>query len=514
MFRKNKIQSGIDNSTIAYNSEDFDSLDIVKSRMKNKKVFNKLVVNPAKSLIQDASSKYVKTSKYLINHWQFILKWSVYLLIATTFILLNILLFTPFYGANVGDVWTTINNTWMASLINNNVVYIMTPLGFSFVAIALLAITISIIYFAYKRKQNKLLRDQDKLIVATPDRTNKIILYFIVGLIVTSILLILITILIPPTSSSLYSEQTVTNALNYIQRYKAGLVKDDAKLIASVQTVYDHFGYTMPSFSQNITALLSEFTRQFENGKFLRSIYYENYWFFMDVYRESISTFSTGGIIITVFYSVMLAIGTIILPGVITYRNVRVYYLENKKYDKSWNIWKLFIYALVRIFSKNYIKALTSGNIKFQKRRALRKEARKNKETYSKFRRQNRQEGMANNAEEAFSSGQIDNAAFTVITKEQIEAHEANKAFLNVDGEWMYHDGAGNYFVAKNDDWVIYDLNKAIHKVHTDANAKLNLDPSKKQYKEGRFKKAKNKKSTPIALPDDELDDILKKLDI
>lgn len=514
MFRKNKIQSGIDNNTIIYNSEDFDSLDIVKNKLKNKKIMHKLVVNPTKSLIQDAGHKYVKTSKYLVNHWQFILKWSVYLLIAATLILLNILLFTPFYGANVGDAWTTINNTWMASLIDNNVVYLMTPLGFSFVGVAFFTIVVSIVYFVYKTKQNKLLKDKNKLTTTKNDRTNKIILSFIIGLIVICTLLILITILIPPTASSLYSEQEVTNAWSYIQRYKANLVKDDAKLIVSVQTIYDHFGYTMPVFGQDINVLLNQVSVDYGRGLFLDSIYYQNYWFFSDVYKESISTLSVAGIIITVFYSVMLATGAMILPGVITYRNVRLYYLENKKYDKSWNIWKLFVYGLMRIFSKNYIKALTSGNIKLQKRRALKKEARKNKETYSKFRKQNRQEGMSKTAEEAFSSGQLNNAAFTVITKEQIESHEANKAFLNVDGEWMYHDGAGNYFVAKNDNWVIYDINKAIHKVHTDANAKLNLDPSKKQYKEGRFKKAKNKKSTPIALPDDGLDDILKKLDI
>lgn len=515
MFRKNKIQSGIDNNTIAYNSEDFDSLDIVKSKLKNKKLLNKLFVNPTKAMVQDVKDKYTRTTKYLINHWQFILKWSVYSLITATFILLNILLFMPFYGANVGENWTTINNTWMASLINNNIVYTMTPLGYVFVGISLAAIGISIFYFLYNQKQKKLNNAKLEQPLAKVDKPNKIMLYVLWALIGSSISLILITILIPPMASSLHSEQAITNAWTYIEKYQNNPIPTDLdKFVASVKTIYDHYGYTMPS-DQSYASLINALNELYNKGLFATSSYYQNYWFFADVYRESISTISVGGIIVTVFYAVMIFVGSIVLPGAITYRNVRFYYLENKHFDKSWNIWKLFIYALVRIFSKNYIKAIKSTNVKFQKRRAIKKEERKNKETYSKFKKENRQEGMSSTAEEAFSSGQINNAAFTVITKEQIESHEANKAFLNVDGEWMYHDGEGNYFVAKNDDWIAYDINKAIHKVHTDANAKLNLDPSKKQYREGRFKRVKNKKSsTSIALPDEGLDDILKKLDI
>lgn len=498
MFWKNKIDSGIKESAATISS-DFDSLDILNKRLKHKHLGYKFFVKPCLDGWANAVGKALWIKNYFLTNWYSWLKAFFYLFIFTTFIITNVLAFVPFYGSTVGlGVYSQVSNFYTASLNSSNqVVYGITPLAIVWIVFFVLSIVAIGCYIKFSYK--------NCYFYTSTRKQTKWIGYAGFGIFVLAYLfLIFVYILIPPSATSILNMQTLNNAFATIQKYNNNPT-DEVGVIQAIKTVYELNGLRMPSYA-NVAEAIAKYMNHYDDGLFFSSSVYSNYMFANVVTNGALSYLSTGGIVFVVFYAIFLAASFIGAPVAIWIEEVWIWHKENKTENAEWNLIKKFIHALILIKDLNWASKWKAKVVALKDR--------KKKNTYARYKKQMHPEGIAK-PEESFASDQVDNTVFGAITVKDIENHEANKAFLNKDGEWMYHDGQHHYFIAKNDAWIAYDINQAIHKANADKGQNYDtLDPSKKSIKESRFAKRKNKNKSSIELPDDGLDEIIKKLDI
>lgn len=500
LFRKNKIDQGIKDNA-AHVSGDFESLDKVQAKLKKGKLTSKIFLQPYHSFVAECKTKQTALLSYFkINSFK-LLRLLFFSLIVMCFVYGLSLLLVPFYGAHVGDLFAPVNNFYTAALSNNAIVYSLTPAAIGFIVVLILSAGF-VSWYLYREAKTV-----NKLLIYTNKKTEWVSISIYITTLV-AFLLILILVLIPPDLNALKSYQDATNNMAIIA---AGKNSSDVAVQAVVmQAIKDLYGiYDLPIPTGTVAEMLTAFFNDYANGLFYHSTVVGNYSVIFNISALAPATLSVAGIVIVTFLSVFAAAIIIFLPLTNIILNIQ----ESSKaenIDLTILTPSTFIMA-VYIFFKNI-------NWKINFKRSTNKPK---KETFGRYKKQLKETGMTRADESAFTSSQTDNSVSGVISQTDIEAHEPNNAFLNPNGDWMYHDGQGNYFIAKNDVWVKYDINQAVHKITVDKVNELGLSPSKKTAKKGFFNNDKfaklpkpKKNNSEVALPDDDLDEILKKLDI
>lgn len=499
-FKKNKIARELKKakSEDQVASSEFDSLNTVNERTKITRLKNNLK-NQYHDGIELIKHNSKSLYKYFLNHWFSFFKYFLILLTIVVFIFGLIIMYKSFFvGIPSNNFYTPINNFYLAKFDGNSVSYALSNSGIGFICIFAVMILSLLFYvfWAWKTKH----------VVFQLNKGTKIISIICYVLIAISILLMIIPLLIPPSF-----DKTLLNgqeAWNLIAKINNTSLNEEVRFNA-IKELYGIFGFSVPN---NFTDALEDFKSKLINQEFYTNNIYPNYSFIQNVNYFSPSTISAVGIAILVLILVFFASGMVFLPiSIYMIKMVHDYRNENINIHEEWNGFKIFILNFVmkikNIFSKIF-----------------KRKSKKDKNSYHKYKKQLKKEGKVTSVNnENFGSEVVNNARTNVITKQEIESHEPNKAFLNNQGQWMYHDGNGNYFIVKNDNWIPYDINTSIHSAHV---AQMNVNEtlmSQKTKKESKWAinnkfvdnlTNKHKKDTLVDLPDEDLDKILSELDI
>ncbi|MGL4950589.1 MAG: hypothetical protein ACRC4M_01985 [Mycoplasma sp.] len=494
MLRKNKISEALKRSKTTTTKETkFDSLSELNRRLSENKINRKFFIAPYQAGLANVKDKYSRYSTYVMSHKNFAIKWSYIAIVITLFILASLLAFLPYQATSVGIATTNVTNFWAASLKSTGkVAYSLTSLAWVFFSFLMLTLIATPFYRAHLKKLNKW-RTYSSPEVARSSFWAFVLLIFLFLLLVSAFIW-------PPSSKLLTMSQKYYNYIAVINDTNASeLVRS-----FSVLKLFRLFGYV--SDGQNPADILDEYRSNIDLFVLPNSFGYQ-YSFIFNNTLQTYGTFSYVGKLYLTLYSMIVLMITFLVPSFNLFINVKEYQLKNDGPNPEWNYLQSFVYFIIkpRVWPK-WVKKDKKGK--------------KEKSTYRKYAGKIGEQGLLKNKEESFSSTQVDNSILSVITREEIESHQPNQAFLSREGDWMYHDGNGNHFVAKADEWIPFEVNAQVHKAFVDnAVNELDLDPSKKQVKksffETRFKKEeKITKKTSIELPDDDLDEILKKLDI
>ncbi|MGL4951812.1 MAG: hypothetical protein ACRC4L_02380 [Mycoplasma sp.] len=490
MFRKNKISEAIKNAeNDSIKDGRFDSLSELNNKFKENKFTQKLFVQPYQLAANNISDKAKRYSSYISSKKYPIIKISYFAILIAIFVIASIMAFMPYQASNVGFYLSNITNFYTAYISNNNVMFLLTPLACAFFGLILLQIIVTPFFIKYLKSQNKW--------KVYSCHEAKVANYLFIVILAITFCLLLSAFIIPPSKSILTLNQSVHNQLAI---YNDSLATDDIKAAAAVE-LYKLFKLTPPVGTA--AEIIKQFDIDYLNLKFsLPTTFGSQYSFIFNNSLNALGTINHITIIYYIIFAILSFTLVILIPTAVILFNTKEYVELNDGPNPEWNtIYNVMFWI-----------------IKPKTRKQKEKIDKTQKTTYRQYINKIGDHGLLKNDESNFSTLQTDNSINNITTKNEIESHAPNKAFLNKEGDWMYHDGNGKYFIARNDVWTPYEIDAAVHKAFVDrANDELELDPSKKQAKKSfldeRFNK-KNKNKSSIELPDDGLDEILKKLDI
>ncbi len=496
MFRrKNKIKqslNNLDDTQQAFDPE-FESLANVKQKQRDKNIFYRLFVKQYKDGVINVKNKYYGSINYFKKNYLRIFCLAFILFFVATFVLTAYLCFSPFVINLVGNENVNISNFYVA---NNNKISGLTILGYLLCAFVFVSIILGIISFLYLKKEDKLIVKYSKL--------TKILSILAYVFILISFLIILIFVLIPPPIFSSLEAQQIRNYMVLIDNASDDSTK--IQLISELKNFIDNGNLKVLPISAPTIEAYVDWLR---NSGYLYSLDISTYTFIYNSFLQSnVFTLSILGIILIVFFTLFAFLGFIALPVAIYLFKI-LHEIDYEKIDENiksnWGFAKKTIYSLRSKFSKQLLDEVSK--IKKQKQEH---------KSFHKYKKQLEEKGIRTLATDEALSGTEINVVKQGVQWDEILKNPANVAFLSKDGKWMYHDGNRNVFESKADQWVPYDVDKEIHKANANIiDDNLNLSPSQKRAKESRFKfGSASKKQSEIALPDAEIDEIVKDLDI
>lgn len=498
LFRRNKINKGINDaaSSSASTTSDFTSLNEVKIKRKQNRLVQKLFINQYHYAVENFNQKKNSIKNYLKLNWFFLIKIFLCLLLLVSFILGCVISFEPFFVGSPTDTsfWTPVNNFYLAKPSGSGYTFSLTNKAIAFIVIFGLSFLLTIFYFVYSAKKNTLIYKKSKV--------TKIISISCYVLLILSFLLLFISLIIPPSfNSQLINGQQVANLKNLIEN------STGSEQESYIRQLYELFNLSVPN-----SDLLANYKTDYINGVFsIPTTEVENYFFSHNVYLYRPSNLNAVGITFVCLISIFAFVACILLPIILFALTIKIDIKLNAGIKDDWNAARKWIFLKASTMKLSFFKKVKEIN---------------DKPSFRKYKKQLREEGAAqSDREQLFGSEKIDNSRTNIITKQEIESHEPNKAFLNNQGQWMYHDGNHNYFIVKNDEWVSYDINSEIHEAHVNINFDKKQQTSKnvkerKLFKNSKFlnkideKKKSNNNNVSVDLPDEELDKIIGELDI
>lgn len=522
-FKKNKISQGIDNSANSKTvSNDFESLDAVSQKKKQRSLFYRLFVKQYHDGKENIKEKKVAIKKYFKTNWFKLVQSSMILLLIVSFIMTLCILFQPFSviqfaegtGLTNGNVYTPLNNIYTA-LQDQRTIYGLTPLGIVYTVINVILCGLFITWVLVKRKQQSpflCLKSKDTKIIS-------ITAYVLIGL---AFLTVLIIAYIPPipssslsdgltikllknsidgymnnNSNSRFTEEEITGFIVQLSNYSDNPLSSGVSYGDAYKWYNSNQGEIWPTNHDNVSNNL--------------------YAFYQDI-SSPISVINAAGYSLLSISAVFFIVGLCILP----FTNEIIKAKEEIKQSMAKADLDLdSMKANMNSFKLMIVKFLTKLNTKF----FTKLNNWKNRDSFRKYKKEMSQTGMtASQQLDSFKSDVVENTVSNVITKEEIEKHEPNKAFLNSQGQYMYHDGNHNYFIVKNDEWVPFNIEEGVHQAQVHIKSSRDTDLSNKKVKERKWFKGNraveklsekvNKDKAAIDLPDEELNKIISELDI
>ncbi|MGL4947985.1 MAG: hypothetical protein ACRC42_01185 [Mycoplasma sp.] len=495
MFRKNKINEAIKNSNEDVKNESFSTLKDVSARYSEKKIVKKLFIKPLNEASDNIKDKYRRYSSYIVSKKFIIEKCTFVAMYLTLFILAALMAFLPYQTGGLGSEFSNLTNFYTALIkTDGSIIYSITPMALSFLIIAIIAIIYTPFFWIRNFKGER----KWKIYTCKESARSTGVALCVAAFLM---LLMIVSFIIPPQADMLLFNQKFIQYENIIG---STLFSQEAKQEA-ILSMYKLFGLTPTSLTYD--ELINEYNADKANLVFTQiSSLGSQYSFIFNANINSPAEFSAIGIAFLVMFSVGTFSLFFIIPVLIYFFNTNDLYKKDPNFDGQ-------VTVLFKV-----MHFLLTPRVKKEK---VAKEAKKEKTSFKSYLDKIGDRSLLKNNESSFSSDQTDNTiADQLISKEEIEANQPHQAFLSKHGDWMYHDGEGNYFIAKNDEWTPFELETKVHKAFYDKGiSELELDPSKKTAKQSilktKFSRDKNNKNkTSIELPDDSLDEILKKLDI
>ncbi len=495
MFRrKNKIKQSLNNldSTQETLDPEFESLANVKQKQRDKNIFYRLFVKQYNDGVINVKNKYYGLIHYIKHNYLKLFYLTFILFFFATFILTAYLCFNPFVIKKVGYINVDISNFYVA---NSHGISGLTILGYLLCAFIFVSIMLGIISFIYLKKQGKLIVKQSKL--------TKILSILAYLFILISLLIVLIFILIPPPIFSSIEAQQIRNYMELIDN----ATNDDQKL-QLISQLKDFINKSNINVLPISDPTIEAYKNWLYNSGYLYSPDISAYTFIYNSFLQSnIFNLSTIGIILVVLFTLFAFVGFIAIPiAIYILKIISEFNYENidENIKSNWSIIKKAVYSLHSKFSNQILDEV--GKIKKHKQE---------RKSFHKYKKELEEKGIKTLTNDEALFGTEINVVKQGIQWDEILKNPANVAFLSKDGKWMYHDGNQNVFVSKDDKWIPYDVEKEIHKANANIiDENLNLSPSQKRAKENRFKFNNSKKESEIALPDAEIDAIVKDLDI
>ncbi len=529
LFKKNKIAKGIKDSTSSgvTTSSDFETLDSVKQKKKSRSWINRFFVQQYKDGVENVKGKWAATNSYFKNNWLQVVQSFMLILLTITFIMGLCILFEPFNGVAMitssgysnGNIPVAINNMFTLLLKPNGITYGLTGFGIAYTVLLILFLILAIVWFVKKHKE--------KSLICTKCKATKIHSYVAYASIAIAFLLVVIITYIPPTTASIASngQEILANRQIADEIYRTIIIhggtpsaEKQAEFITAIKNLYDIIGKGTLSASPTYDDCLTWFK---SNSEWLWPSYSisSSYAFYQDLNNNLPSTINAAGYSILSLTSIFFILGLIVLPIVNEFIKVKEDIKINTKINvdidfeamkENMNVFKRAIVSFVAKTQTSFFRKVSQI---------------KNKDSFRKYKKEINEKGMsASQQKDSFKSDVTENTVTFVITKEEIEKHEPNKAFLNSQGQYMYHDGNHKYFIVKNDAWVPYDINQGVHQAQVNIASTRDTDVSKKQAKESKWfknnrlaKKISEKTSkdkATIDLPDEDLNKIISELDI
>ncbi len=520
LFKKNKITAGInDSKSDAPTSSDFETLDSVKQRKKERSLINRLFVKQYHDAVENLKEKKQATKKFFQTQWFQIIQWSMFILLFVSMVMGLCIMFEPFTAVSMstslsnGGLFTPLNNIYTAK-VEGGLIYGLTGFGIAYTVINIILLGLAITWCVFKNKE--------KSFLCMKSKATKIISIVAYCLVLVSYLFVVIVTYVPPIAGSVTSDgMQVVYLRNSVATYLQENVGESsaAPENAQIKNNIVQLAALFPSLTPTVNANSSwqECVNFFNGNSSAFWPSYETtsaYCFYQNLSNNQTSTINAAGYSILVIASVLFLVGLLVLP--LTDEIIKVKEDIRIETNINWNF-KEDMNWLKRVI----VKFCTKTNTKF----FTQINKIKNKDTYRKYKKEMSESGMtATKQKDSFKTENTTNAVSYVITKEEIEKHEANKAFLNSQGQYMYHDGNHNYFIVKNDQWVPYNIEEGVHQAQVNIETSRDTDLSKKKVKERKwFKHNKavekisekvNKNKAAIDLPDEELNKIIGELDI
>lgn len=488
LFSKNKIKESIKNADVDNKPIDseFESLASIKRKQKDKKLLNKLIVNPYRDGVKNLKLKKETTKSYIKSNYKFLILLLFIATFLTFFISLAYTAFLPFEFKFIGNTQTSLSNFYFAT--NNSITGITT---IAIVIIVFFIVSLILGFLVFKWYKSRTLINTNKV-----TKILSICCYITTALVIVAMLLI---VLIPP---DIFSQDSYQSVWNYIVKIDNATI--DAEKLQYIKSLNDLIiGQNLPmspiSTSGNPT-LQNYFDWRVNSGFILPGVLSDS-----SLLYASDFSLTTTGIVVIVLVSFFGFSAMIICPLVLLFyswiKEIR-FDLLNKEISKNYNFIKSIIYNIMLKFNDFSIRKMKDI---------------KEKETYHKYKKRLDKTGSKSKNDELFT---------TNVDKEQLVFNQENKlrdeflknepnvAFLSSSGKWMYHDGNNNFFIARGDEWVPFDISKEIHKAHANiVDENLNFSPSEKKIKESKINLGR-KKENDITIPDQEIDDIVKSLNI
>lgn len=487
-FSKNKINKTINeassNETTAAVDSEFESLISIKKKQKEKKLSSK-IKNSYKEGIENFANKKIQTKQYLKQNYKKVWLYIFLLLFFATYVFAIYITFSPYELKFSGENLIDLNNFYVSQ---NAHIAGLTILGYVFASLLLLTIILSIVIFVWYK---------NKMIIKT-NKWTKIFSVIAYIFAIASLILLIVFIVMPPKIYSSVSVQNIYNMVKQIENTTNDA--DKLPLIVNLNNLIKWSNLPIDPISSG-TPTLQDFETWSQNSGYLLPDNYKDSALFYD----SSYNLQPLGIAMIVVFTFLGSVGLIFIPfAIYFYLSVKQiqFDLINNQIQDNYNLFKTFLL----LFMKRI------GNFSLRNLKKV-----KNKETYHKYKKRLDETGMKAKNEEAFStSASKDQLVLnqSSIYLDEMAKNPANVAYLSTNGKWMYHDGKNNLFVARGDEWIPFDLSKEIHKAHANIiDDNLKLSPSDKKAKENKSIFGKQKESD-IALPDDEIDSIVKSLDI
>ncbi len=522
LFKKNKIASGIKESSSSDNktSSDFETLDAVKQKKKTNNLLYKLFVSQYRDGKQNIKDKYAATKTFFKKNWLGVIQWSMILLLMISFVMASCILFEPFNGVVMGttngysngDIPVDINNMYTLTLKPDGITYGLTGLGIAFTVIFIVMLILAIVWMIFKSK--------NKTLLCKDSKATKIISIVAYVLIILSMLALVIIAYIPPTTASITADgqailanKAIVNS--WINNHHASST-ENAEVKQAILNLYDIAPQgTRPTDFASCIKWYNDYSITIWPSYDITS----SYAFYVNSFNNLPSTINTVGYVIICLTCIFFISGLVVLP--LTNEIIKVkeqiaaqfqieHNIDFSELKENMNVVKRAIVGFIAKTQTSFFKKLS----KF-----------KNKDSFRKYKKEISEKGMsASQQKDSFKSDVTNNTVTYIITKEEIEKHEPNKAFLNSQGQYMYHDGNHNYFIVKNDAWAPYDIEQGVHQTQVNITSARDTDVANKQVKERKWfknnklfskiseKTSKNKAS--IDLPDEDLNKIIGELDI
>lgn len=483
MFRKNKIahQINISNDDSSSQASDFDSLNVVKQRKKANSFYQRVIVKQHQENIEEFWNKVAWTKQYFKSNWLNLLKlWTIIMIVVSLFFG-SFIAFSPHFSTTPGDVYTPVNNFYTAIYANSKISFSLTNIGIGFVVVSLITLILGFLYSFFASKHKSLFKTTDKQIKAI-----SISAYICI---VIAVLLLLLAVLIPPSINPIY-----LNGQDVSYYISQGMKGDEE----AIKKLYELIDKPVPSSN-----LINQFKDDLLNGLFsINSNLKDSYSFIQNAYYYTQSSLNPIGITFVVLIVLLTFLSFVALPFSNFILGIKFEANISSEIKAEWNSFRIMIFGWFQ-------KAK-------EKMGSIEKKKLKEKDTFKKYKKELIQKGISRSqVDEQFSSDNLDNESFEIVTKKEIESHEPNKPFLNNQGQWMYHDGEGKYFIVKNDNWVPFDIKAAQHAslVNPNIERENQISLSQRSKKQGKFNFSKDS-SINIDLPDEELEKIMKEMDI
>ena len=198
LFSKNKIKESIKNADVDNKPIDseFESLASIKRKQKDKKLLNKLIVNPYHDGVKNLKLKKETTKSYIKSNYKFLILLLFIATFLTFFISLAYTAFLPFEFKFIGNTQTSLSNFYLAT--NNSITGITT---IAIVIIVFFIVSLILGFLVFKWYKSRTLINTNKV-----TKILSICCYITTALVIVAMLLI---VLIPPDIFSQDSYQSV-----------------------------------------------------------------------------------------------------------------------------------------------------------------------------------------------------------------------------------------------------------------------------------------------------------------